>query len=186
MNLLGHFLVSQPQCQDPYFHHATVLICRHTPEGAWGLITNRPIESQDRATYIKASLGLEHLDCSIWEGGPVDQDRVIVLHTDDWQGPHSQCLTRGLWVSQDRSVIQELSLGNLRPRRFKIIMGCAAWAAGQLEGELEGRPPWRPDQQWLITPASAVTVLDHGQSLDQWQRAVRASAQTWADHHFQI
>ena len=37
-------LVSMPQMQDPNFARAVVLLCDYDPDGAFGLVVNRPTE----------------------------------------------------------------------------------------------------------------------------------------------
>ena len=42
-NLTGKVLIAMPGMGDPRFERSVVLICAHTPEGAMGLVLNRPL-----------------------------------------------------------------------------------------------------------------------------------------------
>ena len=44
MSLAPALLLSMPQLIDPNFARSVVLLCEHAPEGAFGLIVNRPSE----------------------------------------------------------------------------------------------------------------------------------------------
>ena len=85
-NLTGKLLVAMPGMGDPRFEHSVVYICTHTPEGAMGLIVNKP------QPQFKLQSLLEQLDISVKSlahdipvqfGGPVDETRGFVLHTND-------------------------------------------------------------------------------------------------------
>ncbi|MFI5179443.1 MAG: YqgE/AlgH family protein, partial [Vicinamibacterales bacterium] len=42
MSLAPALLLSMPQLIDPNFAKSVVLLCEHAPEGAFGLVVNRP------------------------------------------------------------------------------------------------------------------------------------------------
>ena len=44
-SLAGRLLVATPSMGDPRFVQAVIYICAHTPEGAMGLVLNRPLSS---------------------------------------------------------------------------------------------------------------------------------------------
>src|ERR1700744_790806 len=41
--LTGQLLIAMPALADPRFQQSVIYVCAHTPEGAMGLILNRPI-----------------------------------------------------------------------------------------------------------------------------------------------
>jgi putative transcriptional regulator len=41
--LTGQLLIAMPAMADPRFQQSVIYICAHTPEGAMGLVLNRPI-----------------------------------------------------------------------------------------------------------------------------------------------
>ena len=42
MNLSGKLLIAMPGMGDPRFEKSVVFMCAHSPEGAMGLIVNKP------------------------------------------------------------------------------------------------------------------------------------------------
>ncbi|NBO99893.1 MAG: YqgE/AlgH family protein [Proteobacteria bacterium] len=185
-NLLGHLLVAQPLNSDAYFARSVVVVCSHSNQGAWGLVVNRPLMDPQRESEIWRCLGWDpghHLDgIGLWQGGPVLTERVIVLHSPDWRGPATQMLTEQIWVTQDPSIFHALHQGQ-GPRDIKIFLGFSSWSAGQLDGEQQGLPPWRPEQRWLTAPADWDSVMSDRDQDSQWRRAIKTCAshatQTW-------
>jgi len=49
-SLAPAFLVSMPQMTDPNFARTVVLLCKHTGDGAFGLVVNRPVTTSGRVT----------------------------------------------------------------------------------------------------------------------------------------
>ena len=41
--LTGQLLIAMPAMTDPRFSQSVIYMCAHTPEGAMGLIVNRPV-----------------------------------------------------------------------------------------------------------------------------------------------
>ncbi len=41
--LTGQFLIAMPGMGDPNFDHTVTYVCEHTPDGALGLVVNRPM-----------------------------------------------------------------------------------------------------------------------------------------------
>ena len=44
VNLTHHFLIAMPTMADPHFANTLTYVCEHNPEGALGIVINRPIE----------------------------------------------------------------------------------------------------------------------------------------------
>ena len=64
-SLAGKFLVAKPILQDPNFAQTVVLILRHNGEGAFGLVVNRPAES-------------EGVPFPVYVGGPCPASGLII------------------------------------------------------------------------------------------------------------
>ena len=45
--LTGHLLIAMPTMEDPRFAHSVIYLCAHTPEGAMGLVLNRPLQKPE-------------------------------------------------------------------------------------------------------------------------------------------
>ncbi len=71
-SLAGYFLVARPALDDPNFRRSVILVLQHGPEGAFGLVINRPIAS-------------EKLPFPIYVGGPCELEGMLLLHGhSDW------------------------------------------------------------------------------------------------------
>jgi putative AlgH/UPF0301 family transcriptional regulator len=54
---------------------------------------------------------------------------------------------------------------------FRTCLGVTGWAAGQLDGEYKGLPPWKPEQRWLDAPATIDAVFNLNND-EQWEKCI--------------
>ena len=81
MSLAPTLLVSMPQLTDPNFARTVVLLCEHTPQGALGLIVNRPSDVMAaEAVHMEPPL-VRANDLPLLIGGPVEPERGWILTT---------------------------------------------------------------------------------------------------------
>src|SRR4051795_4803903 len=66
-SLAGSFLIAKAKLQDPSFKHAVVLLLQHGPEGAFGLVVNRPTK-------------VDKLPFPVYFGGPCQAEGLLMLH----------------------------------------------------------------------------------------------------------
>ena len=78
-------------------------------------------------------------------GGPVEQARGFVLHSEDYTGPSTRVVGDGVALSTGFDILKALA-GGTGPRQAQFLLGYAGWGPGQLEGEIV-----RGD--WLSAPA---------------------------------
>ena len=52
VNLTHHFLIAMPSMADPNFAHTLTYVCEHNPDGALGLVVNRPIACTPRGMRL--------------------------------------------------------------------------------------------------------------------------------------
>src|ERR1700760_2229559 len=77
-SLQGHLLVASPSLLDPNFRRAVVLVTEHTEDAAAGLVLNRPSPVDVAAAVPQLEPVVEDGD-SVWVGGPVQPEAVLVL-----------------------------------------------------------------------------------------------------------
>lgn len=173
-NLQGQILIAQPRSLGGFFHHSLVLVTRHNRWGAHGLVLNRrmiPQEFSLRDLLVSVGIPLtEPVTGLVYLGGPVERHRVMVLHSDDWQGPSTERVADGISCTVDISILLALSRGH-GPSQSRVFCGMASWAPGQLEGEQSGREPWTGQHRWLTMPADPDMVFDMD-SEDSWTKAI--------------
>src|SRR5712692_1295295 len=78
-SLAPSFLLSMPQLCDPNFRRTVVLLCKHSEEGAFGLVVNRPLATTGRVVVdLDPPVTPDH-DLQVWIGGPVEPQRSWIL-----------------------------------------------------------------------------------------------------------
>jgi putative transcriptional regulator len=155
VNLTGHFLIAMPAMTDPYFAHSVTYICEHNPQGAIGVVVNRPIEMKldDLFDQIHLELSDEKLAAaSVYFGGPVQIERGFVLHqpVGHWSSSIAVDDQTALTTSKD---ILEASAEGHGPQKMLVTLGYAGWSAGQLEEELA-------QNAWLTVQADDAIIFD--------------------------
>src|SRR5262245_54000877 len=86
-SLAPAFLLSMPRLRDPNFNRTVVLLCKHSDEGAFGLVVNRPMVTSGRVivngpAQEEAEPGPREFtrdDLQVWIGGPVEPERSWIL-----------------------------------------------------------------------------------------------------------
>jgi putative transcriptional regulator len=147
-SLRGHFLVAGCRLRDPNFFKTAVLIVEHGPDGAMGLVINRPLS----VTVAQALTG--HLDMPknsdlVYCGGPVEPAALFVVHNSPDLDPDESPVIPGLYMGSSPEVFESIvcdGCSQAQKLEYRVYCGCAGWGPGQLDGELA-----RGD--WLTLPA---------------------------------
>jgi putative transcriptional regulator len=136
----GKLLIAGPTLLDPNFQRAVVLVIEHSPEGALGLVLNRPSET----TVGDAVSELDELvDVAepLFIGGPVQQTALIVL------AQFEDAARAAVVAFEDVGVLGGEDHEDPPPtRRARAFAGHSGWGPGQLDAEVE-----RGD--WILEPA---------------------------------
>ncbi len=154
----GLFLIASPALRDPNFVRTVVLLIDHNPSGSLGLIVNRRTEfSIDEVFSSDLDIdGLLHF------GGPVENNRLFVLHREPAPGPGSHEVCPGVHFGGDVGKLSAEDRSSLDPDSFRGYLGCAGWGEGQLENEISL-------DSWILLPATADHIFDpHPEDL--WSR----------------
>jgi putative transcriptional regulator len=164
-HLIGQFLVATREMADPRFAESVIYMIRHDQTGAMGLVVNRPIAEGPLSDLLKA-LG-QKADTTdgtvrIHFGGPVESERLLILHGNDYAAKATMFVGNGLGVSGDEDILQAIAQGK-GPRQKLFIFGYAGWGPGQLEGEIKSGA-------WFTIPAETALIFDN-QAETKWDRA---------------
>ena len=84
--LEGRCLIAMPTIGDPRFDRTLIYMCAHSPDGAMGLVINKPLDDFS-FTELLEQLGVEQGGAGeqirLHFGGPVETGRGFVLHSAD-------------------------------------------------------------------------------------------------------
>jgi putative transcriptional regulator len=137
--LTGQLLVATPEMKDPRFVETVIYMVKHNPEGAFGLVINRPLAKGPIEDLLKG-FGMDSSGAKgeiiIHYGGPVSPTAGFVLHSDDILVEESTKVTNGIAMTADPKLLEAMGRGK-GPLQSLVILGYAGWAPGQLEGELK-------------------------------------------------
>jgi putative transcriptional regulator len=139
-HLANQLLIAMPGMMDDQFAGTVVYVCEHNPQGAIGLVVNRPtnLELKDLFDRIELKLEIAPLEKQpVYLGGPVQTERGFVLHpqADDIRYSSSLTVPGGLAMTTSKDVLEAVSTGQ-GPEQFLMTLGYAGWSAGQLEDEI--------------------------------------------------
>ncbi|MGE3918657.1 MAG: YqgE/AlgH family protein, partial [Hyphomicrobiaceae bacterium] len=89
----GQLLLAMPTMTDKRFRRAVIYMCRHSDEGAMGIIVNQRAKSLSLPTLLMQIGIVDEVDEAMADrlgertvhvGGPVSGERGFVLHTSDY------------------------------------------------------------------------------------------------------
>jgi putative transcriptional regulator len=153
-SLQHHFLLATPGMDGGFFSRTVTYLCDHNPDGAMGLVINRPLDVSTLEIFeqleISVSDSMRHHNVLL--GGPVQMEHGFILHQGDQSWDSSIRVADDIWISTSRDILQAIAQCR-GPERFVIALGYAGWGPGQLEGELARNC-------WLTVPASSDILFD--------------------------
>jgi len=156
----GQLLVAGPTLGDPTFRRSVVLMLAVTPEGAFGLVLNRPLAA-GVAEILPAWSPLAAPPARVFGGGPVGLDSAIGLALPAAPaeaaqsglaggGPGGIALLHGQLLAVDLAAGPR---GQAVPvRTLRVFLGSAGWGPGQLDDELAAG-------SWYVVAASPSDVV---------------------------
>lgn len=135
----GQVLVAMPAMSDPRFARSVICLCAHSPDGAMGLVVNRPLDGLSfdglmRQLSLAPSPPQRRLN--MLQGGPVENGRGFVLHTTDWSSEASLPVAEGLALTASVDILKAIAGGG-GPRQGVLALGYAGWGPGQLDEEIQ-------------------------------------------------
>ncbi len=161
--LAGRLLVATPSLRDPNFERTVVLLLDHGPDGALGLVLNRP-----SGTAVGDPLpqwGARAAEPAVvFVGGPVQPDSAIGLARSEraeaasgWQPLFDRLGTLDLGRAPGEI---DAAIDALR-----VFAGYSGWGSGQLETEIEAGA-------WFVVDAAPGDALG-AEPLGLWRRVLK-------------
>ena len=159
INFTNQFLIAMPGMEDENFEGSVVYLCEHSPQGALGLVINKPIDIKLENLFEKVELALDRAELRgqpVYFGGPVHTERGFVLHPKTGvPSPYTSTLDipgAGVEMTTSKDVLEALAQG-AGPSKVLVMLGYSGWGAGQLEDELRRNG-------WLTVDADPSIIFD--------------------------
>ncbi len=152
----GVFLIATPALRDPNFCQTVILLCEHGPEGALGIVLNRPTE-MNIAEVLPHMPVLEGQAHRVFTGGPVQKDSLLVLYHLNEEVENTQAVIEGVYLGGNTDTLKRILEVPAEEESFRAFMGYSGWGPGQLEQEMQSG-------SWLIMPAKPQFVFEHSPS----------------------
>ena len=167
-SLQGQLLLDNGRLQGSFFHHTALLICQHNPDGAFGLILNRPAGPKV-GDVLDADLPESLRANDLFLGGPVQPQALSYLHSDHFL-PDANVLPN-LQLEHELDDLVELATAFSATQRIKVFAGYAGWSPGQLDEEMKR-------DTWLTHPATLDLVFHHPPA-DLWPMILKLKGGTY-------
>ncbi len=146
---VGNLLIAEPFLQDSNFARTVLYIVQHDEQGSCALVINKINNDISIQDVVE---GLEGYDFPVWVGGPMEHDKIFVLHTvPELIG--GQPVNNGLCFGADfNKLIEGIILGQITQKDVKFILGYSGWDVNQLQEELD-------ETAWFLSKANAPLVI---------------------------
>jgi len=177
-DLAPGMLLAAPSLRDPNFMHSVVLLGRSGDDGALGWVVNGRELMSVRELLTSSELippGTEIPDSPAFAsavrlGGPVAPAAGwLVYRRQPEPLPGEITVGADIGVTGEMAAFSALMEGK-GPTDFRMLLGCAGWAPGQLEAEISAG-------SWLPAPVEAVLVMD-SQAAFVWDEAYHLTVGT--------
>ena len=171
----GKFLVASRRLRDPNFKETVVLLLEYGLDGAMGLVINRPSEVK-LATVFPDIKELKARKDTIYVGGPVAVNQMLMLIRSSRVPEESQEITQGVYISSSWKVLERLMKSTAKDEKFRLFAGYAGWAPNQLDFE-------RTRGDWHVVKADAEAVFAQNPP-ELWQELIHRITVKWvrAEH----
>ncbi len=144
MSHIGRLLVATPLIGDPNFERTVILLLAHGPDGAFGVVVNRP---SDTTVGEVAEGWVPQVSAPgvLFVGGPVGEDTVVGLARRGREPVEHFGEVAGDLGTID--LHHPPAPGEHPWRGVRLFAGSAGWAPGQLEDELREGAWWAVDAE---------------------------------------
>ena len=129
----------------------------------------------DLAEALSKIKELKERKDTLYVGGPVALNRMLLLVGTPQLPEESQEVTQDVYISSSWKVLERLMKNAAKDERFRIFAGYAGWAPNQLDFE-------KSRGDWHVLKADAETVFDKKPS-EIWQELILRASVKWVRVH---
>ncbi|MFI4891325.1 MAG: YqgE/AlgH family protein [Steroidobacterales bacterium] len=153
--LTNQLLIAMPTLGDANFSRTVTLICDHSPNGALGLILNKPLRMSMDEIFKQLQIEVAGGGASerhVLRGGPVQVDRGFVVHRAGGEWESTLQVSDAIHVTTSRDILRAIARGE-GPADAFLVLGYAGWESGQLEDEIRANA-------WITAPVDPKLVFE--------------------------
>jgi putative transcriptional regulator len=162
---IGSMLVASEKLADPNFAESVILIVHYDDnDGTVGLIINRRTELPISRIFPKVKHATQD---PVYMGGPVAITAVQALLRWPEKTDQATQVIADVFVTGAKELIEKSITSRLDSSKFRIYLGYAGWAPGQLEAEIRLGA-------WSVVNPEAKIVFDVDPD-SLWSRLMRES-----------
>ena len=166
------FLISTEKIKDSRFEKTVILMLEHDDKGALGIVINKPLGKITLGSLISkiddSSINKKKLydvKIPIYWGGPVDENKMFILHSNDYKNETTKKYNN-LSTSSDLTTLVKIA-EKKGPKKSLVILGLAAWNIGQLDGEIEF-------ERWTLSEINMDLIFEV-ENNKKWLKAINNS-----------
>jgi putative transcriptional regulator len=161
----GSVLVATEKLGDPNFAESVVLITQYDDEeGTVGVIINR----RTTIPITKLFPDIKHASPDpVFMGGPVALTSAQALLKLPAGKDQARRISGEIYATGDKAVIEDSVRGRVKPSEFRLYLGYAGWAPGQLQAEIR-------IGAWTVLASRSALVFDPDPD-SLWDRLTRES-----------
>jgi len=131
---VGDVLLASEKLGDPNFAQSVVLVLQYgEDDGTVGLIVNRQSDVPLSKLFPDLKGGTSD---PIFQGGPVSPELALALIRTSSKPEKGTHITEDVYVSGSKDLIEKSVTSHTPASKFRLYLGYAGWAPGQLEGEM--------------------------------------------------
>ena len=112
----------------------------------------------------------------LYKGGPVSEQSLMMLHTDDWMSTNTIQTSHGNCISSDELMLDKMVQGNL-PKCWRLMSGMSTWLVPQLQSEIYKH------KAWLVVEPN-LDIFYNYDNEDQWEAGVSLASSRLMDEYF--
>ena len=166
------FLIATEKIRDSRFEKTVILMLEHDKKGALGIVINKPLGKITLGSFISKiddpsinKKKLYDIEIPIFWGGPVDEHKILILHTNDYKNETTKKYNN-LSTSSDLTTLVKIA-EKKGPKKSLVILGLAAWNFGQLDGEIEF-------ERWTLSEMNMDLIFEV-ENNKKWLKAINNS-----------
>ena len=166
------FLIATKKMKDSRFEKTVILMLEHDKTGALGIVINKPLGTITLGSLISQvddqsinKKELYDIKIPIYWGGPVDVNKILILHSKDYKNKSTKEYNN-LSTSSDLITLVEIA-EKKGPKKSLLILGLAAWNTSQLDGEIEL-------EKWTLSESSIELIFEI-ENNKKWLKAINNS-----------